>query len=292
MAFENIVGNDKIKQILEEIIQSGSYLHSYLFEGETGIGKILFAKEFAQNILKCSMELDSNNHPDLSIIKPDGNSIKIEQIRLLQTKIIEKPIISNRKVYIIDECETMTKEAQNCLLKTLEEPPEYAIIILICSNENMLLSTIKSRCTKISFQKISKEEIQNFLETHGLFKNITENMLDAINGSIGKAYKIKEKEELYEQLEKILENIDTYDKIEFIKNAESLYKEKDNITDALEYINVILFKKAKADDRFLNCIQYVEKAKNKLKQNANYDMTLDDMLFHLWEEVNENYNRS
>ncbi|MBR6033979.1 MAG: DNA polymerase III subunit [Clostridia bacterium] len=294
MAFENIVGNDKVKQILEEVIQSGNYLHSYLFEGETGIGKILFAKEFAKYILEYEndLQLDNNNHPDLSIIEPEGNSIKIEQIRLLQTKIIEKPIISKRKVYIIDECETMTKEAQNCLLKTLEEPPEYAIIILICSNENLLLSTIKSRCTKISFQKISNDEMKRFVETNELFKNISDSMLYAINGSIGKAYQIKEKQELYKQLEKILENIDAYDKIEFIKNAENLYKEKDSITDALEYINVILFKKAKADDRFLNCIQHVEKAKIKLKQNANYDMTIDDMLFHLWEEVNENYNRS
>ncbi len=292
MAFEKIIGNDKIKQMLGETILSGNYLHSYLFEGEEGIGKIIFAKEFSKGILEYKNDIENNNHPDLNIIEPDGNSIKIEQIRMLQTKIIEKPILAKRKVYIIDKSETMTKEAQNCLLKTLEEPPEFAVIILICSNENMLLSTIKSRCTKVAFQKISKEEMKQFIEKNGLFKHISESMLEAINGSIGNAYKIKENQDSYEKTEKILEKIDTYDKIEFVKNAEYLYKEKDSITDVLEYINVILFEKAKTDDRFINCIQYVEKAKNKLKQNANFDMTIDDMLFHLWEEVNENNNRS
>ena len=86
-----------------------------------------------------------------------GNSVKIEQIRWLQKKIQEKPILSDKKVCIIDNAETMTTEAQNCLLKTLEEPPEFATIILIGTNENAFLSTIKSRCMILKFRPIEEE---------------------------------------------------------------------------------------------------------------------------------------
>lgn len=98
----------------------------------------------------------------------DGKSIKIEQIRYVQEKIAEKPIASNKKVYIINNSDTMTKEAQNCLLKTLEEPPEYAVIILVLANENNMLNTIKSRCTKIMFNPLSKEEIIHYFNSNGL----------------------------------------------------------------------------------------------------------------------------
>ena len=98
----------------------------------------------------------------------DGKSIKIEQIRYMQEKIAEKPITSNKKIYIIDNSDTMTKEAQNCLLKTLEEPPEYAVIILLVSNENNILNTIKSRCTKILFNPLSKEELLYYLNQNDI----------------------------------------------------------------------------------------------------------------------------
>ena len=98
----------------------------------------------------------------------DGKSIIIEQIRYMQEKIAEKPIASNKKVYIINNSDTMTKEAQNCLLKTLEEPPEYAVIILVLANENNMLNTIKSRCTKIMFNPLSKEEIIHYFNSNGL----------------------------------------------------------------------------------------------------------------------------
>ena len=139
--FENILGNDSIKNMLKQTIISGQISHSYLMIGIPGIGKKLIAHKYAKAILclgenqicdtcKSCTEFDTNNHPDFLCVEPDGNSIKIEQIRELQKRIQEKPIISNKKVYIIDNADLMTKEAQNCLLKTLEEPPEFAIIIL------------------------------------------------------------------------------------------------------------------------------------------------------------------
>ena len=183
--FDEIIGNEQIKGELRKSLKENKVSHSYMFVGIEGIGKQMTAKAFAQMILcineeergcqKCKscIEFQSHNHPDFLYIEPDGNSIKIEQIRYLQRKIQEKPIISDRKVYIINDADKMTKEAQNCLLKTLEEPPEYALIILILSNENKLLNTIKSRCTKISFNKLTSEDLQTYSRTNNLEINDT-----------------------------------------------------------------------------------------------------------------------
>ena len=172
--FEKLIGNDQIKESLEEAINSNNISHSYIFTGIQGIGKRLFAREYAKNIMcinsgKCNEECDSclkfnsNSNTDFQEIEPDGKSIKIEQIRKMQEHVSKKPIISNRKVYIINDAEQMTEEAQNCLLKTLEEPPQYAVIILIASNENKLLATIKSRCVTIKFNRISDGELKKKL---------------------------------------------------------------------------------------------------------------------------------
>ena len=141
--FEKIIGNEHIKESLIKAVNSSSVSHSYLFIGKSGIGKKLFAKELAKKVMclgdetcESCVKFEAGSNPDFQIIVPDGRTLKIEQIRNLQARIIEKPIISNKKVYIIDDAECMSEEAQNCLLKTLEEPPEYAMIILISSNEN------------------------------------------------------------------------------------------------------------------------------------------------------------
>ena len=184
--FNNIIGNKKNKELLNQIVNTNNIAHSYMFIGKESIGKLLFAKEFAKGILcldkekkpceKCKscIELDTSNNPDFCIIEPDGKSIKIEQIRELIKKVYEKPVVSNRKAYIINDSECMTKEAQNSLLKTLEEPPEYVTIILIASNENIFLPTIKSRCTKIPFNKLSVDELEKILKNKYKFFNIPE----------------------------------------------------------------------------------------------------------------------
>ena len=114
-----------------------------------------------------------------------------------KNKVAEKPVNSGKKVYIINDADLMTKEAQNCLLKTLEEPPEYIVIILIVSNENKMLTTIKSRCMKMYFEKVSDDEIRNFLANQCEVQNITRNMLKVCDGSIGKCFDIKNKLEDY-----------------------------------------------------------------------------------------------
>ncbi|MGN1327933.1 MAG: DNA polymerase III subunit delta' [Clostridia bacterium] len=182
MNFDGIIGNNKIKKELEENVKNGNISHSYMFLGQEGIGKRQIAIEFAKMILCLSeknracdicnscIKFKSNNNPDFTILEPDGNSLKIAQIRDIQEKIYEKPIVSNKKVFIIDDSDKMTEEAQNSLLKTLEEPPEYIVIILITSNENKLLNTIKSRCLKISFNNIPTEEMTEYITKNQIMR--------------------------------------------------------------------------------------------------------------------------
>lgn len=295
--FENILGNDQIKNMLKQAIDKKKISHSYLMIGTEGIGKRLLATEFAKAILclsenkicnncKSCIEFDSNNNPDFLCLEPEGNSIKIEQIRELQKRIQEKPIISTKKVYIINDAELMTTEAQNCLLKTLEEPPEFATIILIGSNENAFLTTIKSRCMILHFNQIEDFLLKKYLKENYQIKDITKNMLDLFQGSIGKAISLKDKQEQYYCLEEIIDKLNKNDLIDILKLAEILYKSKEDIFEILDYMNIILLKMAKQNYLYTNCIQIVENTKKRLKQNANYDMCIDNMLFNMWEEVN------
>ena len=294
--FQNILGNENIKKLLQEALKNNQVSHSYLFVGNSGIGKKMIAKEFAKGILclnddnkycdncKSCLEFDGNNNPDFSIIEPDGNVLKIDQVREMQKKVQEKPIISKRKVYIINDADKMKSEAQNALLKTLEEPPEFVTIILVGENENAFLPTIKSRCMILHFNNIQNKDMVEFLKSNYDI-DVTQNMLDVFQGSIGKAIELKDKQEDYKIIEDAINNIEKEDLIDFTKKLEILYNSKDEIIDMLDYINILLLKKAKNNIKYTDCIKIVENTKRRITQNANYDMSIDNMLFNMWEEV-------
>ena len=295
--FEQILGNKKITEQLTNSIKIGNISHSYLFLGTQGIGKKMIAKEFAKMILctsedkycgvcKSCIEFDTDNNPDFSIIEPDGNSIKIDQIREFQKKVSEKPIISQRKVYIINDSDKMTVEAQNCLLKTLEEPPEFVTIILVGTNENAFLSTIKSRCMILHFEEISEEEILKYLEENYQIKINSQIMIKAFQGSIGKAIELKDKQEQYEKIENLIYGLEKMDVVDLVNKAEFLYLSKDDKTEILDYMEVILMNIAKTSNKYAQTIEIVEQTKKRLAANANYDMSIDNMLFKIWETVN------
>lgn len=302
MSFEKIIGNEKIKKYLIQSIEEKNILHSYLFLGTDGIGKFLFAKEFAKYILckeskisdcacKSCICFDTKNHPDFSIINESGDTIKVEYIREVIEKIIEKPIVSDRKVYIINACEKMTKEAQNCLLKTLEEPPEFVTIILISANENLILNTIKSRCASIKFNSIEKEDLEKYITDNLEYQNLTENLLKYFDGSIGKAINTQDKEEDFLEIERIIKSVNEKDLIDFMQPTKILY-DKENIFEYLNYIIVCLYEEAKYNKNFLNCIKYVNECITRLKANGYLDMNVDILLFNIWGEINENSSRS
>lgn len=299
MLFDELIGNNKAKETLEKTIQNKHILHSYLFIGPEGIGKKQFAIRFSKAILcteedkpcgKCKscIELEGNNNPDFELIESDGK-IKIEQIRMMQNKIAEKPIISGRKVYLIDNSDTMTQEAQNCLLKTLEEPPEYITIILIASNENKILNTIKSRCSKVNFQKIDDVEIKEYISKNIPNLSVNDNMLKMYGGSVAKAINLQDKIDIYEKVEEVAKKLESKDLLEVFSESEVLYKEKEEIKNILEYMNLLFLEKIKEDSKrqnYLNAIRIVEKVKKNLEANSNYDMSIDKLLLEIWEEIN------
>ena len=299
--FNNIIGNNENKINLKKLIENNNISHSYIFSGMSGIGKFLFAKEFAKAILclnpdikqrpcgfcKACESIENGNNPDIIIIDEHDENIKIEQIRELTNNVLEKPIQSERKIYIINNSENMRSDAQNSLLKTLEEPPEYAIIILVTSNDNLLLNTIKSRCIKIPFQKLSDEEIMEYFNKNN--GNIEPKLLRAFNGSIEKAINIMDKKEIYEDVEEIFENIENYNELQIINLKDKVFKDKDEVFSILDYINTIFYYKTlhniQKADRYEKCIEIIEATKLRLKRNSNYDMTIDNCLLAIWEVI-------
>lgn len=292
-----IKGNIKIRTELEKIVQNNNILHSYLFLGKDGIGKSKIAEEFAKKILCLTKEencnckscicFETHNHPDMKIVNQESETIKINTVREMIQDIYEKPIQSDKKIYIINDCDKMTKEGQNSLLKTLEEPPEYIVIILIASNSDMILNTIKSRCTKITFEELKNDEIQEILKEKEISTDVPNNVYELFNGSIGKALKILEKNEDYKQLDEFVNSIEKMDKLEFLTQSKSIFI-KEEINEILEYIIVLLFHLGHKnnDIRYLNCTYIIQETINHLKSNSNFDMSIDDMLFKVWEEVN------
>ena len=218
------------------------------------------------------------------IIDEEERSIKTEAIRQIIKNIYEKPIKSNRKIYIINDSEKMTKEAQNTLLKTLEEPPEYTIIILITSNENMLLNTIKSRCAKVEFNKLNTEEIINVLKQKGIEVDL--NLLKFSEGSVKKTLQLLDKKEILGSIINIFSNIEKWSALDFLNTKDLLFKDKDLVYDILDYINIVIFNNIKENYKYVNCIQIIEDTKERLRKNSNYDMSIDNLLLKMWEEIN------
>ena len=295
--FNDIIGNEQNKELLKQVVNNNNIAHSYMFIGQDSIGKLLFAKSFAKAILcsnntkpcnecKSCIEFDTSNNPDFKLITPDGNNIKIEQIRELTKAVYEKPIVSNRKVYIIDNSNLMTKEAQNSLLKTLEEPPEYVTIILISSNENLFLPTIKSRCTKILFNNLKNEELKLILKEKYNYINIPEIVLKIADGSVERAVELRDKEKEYESIQRMFSDLENINIIDLINSKEELFKDKEEVNKILEYINLIFFDKIEKNIKYVKCMKIIEDTKDRLKKNSNYDMTIDNFIITVWEEIN------
>ena len=295
--FKDILGNNENKKILDNTVKKGQVIHSYMFVGKAGIGKFLFAKEFAKAILcngenkpcqKCAscISFEGENNPDITIINEKEKSIKTETIKEMVKSVYEKPIKSSKKVYIINDSEKMTKEAQNSLLKTLEEPPEYIVIILITETDNVLLNTIRSRCTKIKFHNLKEDEIKRILQEKYSIENISDSLLELADGSIQKALEVYGKEDFYNSIKDIFSSIEKIDLIDLLNIKEDIFKNKEDVLNILDYINIVVFNKSKDDIKYAQCINIIEDTKLRLKKNSNYDMTIDNMLLKLWEEIN------
>ena len=310
MYFEKIRGQRFAKKYLSNSIKSNMISHAYMFEGPSGVGKNTMARELAATLL--DME-NLFNSPDYIEITPDGNSIKIAQIRKLQSDILVKPYKSY-KIYVIDEAQKMTVEAQNALLKTLEEPPKYAIIILITNNKESLLDTIKSRCEIIKFTPIPLVEVADYLTQIGVDKNIASLLANFSRGSMQKAIELSESEDVHimrDEVQKYVETFLTGSMLDIMDIQSSIEKYKDNITNVLDllvnYFRDIMMVKENVDssmiinlDRLVfiknmstkitysqlsKIIDIIEETKNKLRSNCNFNISIQVMTLNIYEVI-------
>ena len=273
--FEDILGNDDVKKYLTNCIENKNFSHSYIFSGIKGVGKYSFAKDFAKCILEDSMMQDYYE------LGPDGKSIKVSQIRELQNVINIKPTFSKKSVYIIDDADLMTIEAQNSLLKTLEEPPEYAVIILIVHNERSILSTVKSRCVNIKFSKLSDKDIKKYLLKKDLnFEDKNINVFKVLDGSLNNIDFIRDDYDELLKLTVFVTNLKKNKVINFFQEASVFYDNHDKIIRLLEYLNILLF-----ENSYFQLIEIVEKTKNKILMNNNFEMCIDYMILNFIEEL-------
>ncbi|MFH5186718.1 DNA polymerase III subunit delta' [Paenibacillus sp. TAB 01] len=179
MSFQSIQGQEQVKRILQNSLRTDKVSHAYIFTGPSGTGRRQMALAFAQALycqvlpddacgecLDCR-KVEHGNHPDLHWVRPDGASIKIEQIRELQKQFSYKAGSSGLKMYVLEDADKMTVQAANSLLKFLEEPASRVVAVLITDNGNALLPTIKSRAQWIPFSPMSRHKMVAVLEQEG-----------------------------------------------------------------------------------------------------------------------------
>lgn len=317
--FNEIVGHKEIIKHLQNSITLGKVSHAYIVSGENGSGKSLLASAFAMTLqcqkkgadpcLECSSckRALSQNHPDIIFVTSEkSNSIGIEDIR---TQVIDdvaiKPYCSSYKVYIIRGAEKLTLQAQNALLKTIEEPPAYAVILLLTSNQDALLPTITSRCVKLSLRPVHESMVKDFLMETMHIPDYQASM-DAVfsQGNIGKAKKMAESNEFNYMTEKalrILKKSKDLEWNELMDMLKELTQDKESVFEYLDlYImwfrDVLLYKATKDVDGLvfktqLNSIKErakqssyegvekildaIGKAKERLQANVNFDLAME-----------------
>jgi len=200
-----IIGHQKQWQFLRKSLELGKRAHAYLFSGETQLGKKKFALEFAKLINGENFDF---GHPDLILIEPyEGREIQIIQIRELIQKLSLKPYSAFLKVAMIDQAHLMNSEAQNCFLKTLEEPKGNTILILITEAPETLFPTIRSRCEIIKFYPVKISEIENYLESQGISKEKSKAIARLSLGRPGLAIDFLTNPQKLENQKKIIEEL-------------------------------------------------------------------------------------
>ncbi len=286
--FKEIVGHKEIIRHLQNAIQLGKVSHAYIFSGETGSGKQLLADTFAMTLqcekkeinpcMTCSSckKAATGNHPDIiHVTHEKPNSIGIEDIRTQLIDDVEiKPYCSSYKIYIVPEAEKLTLQAQNALLKTIEEPPVYAVILLLTSNMDALLPTITSRCVKLSLRPVNEIMVKEYLMKELHLPDYQAQINAAMaQGNVGKAKAISESEEISlvtEQALRILQKSDELEMHELIEMTKQLAASKDNIFEYLDVLimwfrDVLLFKATKDVDGlvFKDQLNYIKERANR-----------------------------
>ena len=201
MSFDDILGHSRQVRILKSMLRSGQLPHAFLFSGIEGIGKrtvatgfvkalncLTLSDDFCGQCLQCR-KIDKQIHPDVQVVEPlpEKKGLIIEQIRSLQQEIIFKPLEGKKKAVIIDQAEKMNASVANCLLKTLEEPPEDTVLVLIAHAVSDMLPTVLSRCQRLHFSPLSDGDISSLLAGQGMDAQQTARLLPLAQGSLQRA---------------------------------------------------------------------------------------------------------
>lgn len=325
--FTDIIGQEQIKEHLQNAISMNKVSHAYIINGERSSGKEFIAKVFAMTLQcekgetescgechSCKQAL-SGNQPDIIFVSHDKpNTIGVEDIRTqINNDIAIKPYSSPHKVYIMNEGEKMTVQAQNALLKTLEEPPEYAVILILTANVDTLLPTILSRCVVLNMKPVPDKQVKKYLMEELEIPDYKANICVAFaRGNIGKAKMLatsEEFEKVKEEAITLVKYINDMEISEIVKAIKKISEYKFDVTDYLDilsvwYRDVLLFKATKDANSliFRDELQYIRKvadrstyegieiivkalqqAKRRLDANVNFDLTMELLLLTIQE---------
>lgn len=325
--FSDIIGHKEIIGHFRNAIDSGKVSHAYILNGPERSGKMMLAEAFAMALqcegegarpcLSCHSCLQalSKNQPDIIYLRHEKpGTISVDDVRSqINNDIAIKPYRSAHKVYIVDEAEKMNQQAQNALLKTLEEPPAYAVILLLTVNAEAFLPTILSRCITLSLKPVADAEVQSYLMRHLQVPDYKAQVCVAFaQGNVGKAIQLAENESFNElksatlKLVKRIDDVEFYEMIDAVKQISDLKLQIDDFFDLLMvwYRDVLLFK-ATADVNSLifkneihdikkiatrssysgieTILSALENAKRRLHANVNFDLTIELLLLTMKE---------
>jgi len=325
VTFENFIGQEHIKTHFKEAGSSDKTGHAYILEGMKGSGKRTLAKLFAMTLLceagdnkpcmqchSCKMAL-SEGHPDIITVTHEKPAvISVDEIRRqVVGDVLIRPYYGKKKIYIIPDAEKMNVNAQNSLLKTIEEPPDFAVLLLLTDSRQSLLPTINSRCVYFALRQLSNADVGDYLMTKkGIPEKEARVFASLSQGSIGRAMEISESEEFikdYEETISFLKRSKDMPVSEILGFAKELAGNKENIgtiTDIilLWYRDILMCKAAgrAVSLTFVNETEYIEQKarqseyedlnkvflsldalKERLKANAGTEASMDMLLLGL-----------
>ncbi len=325
--FSDVLGHEQTILHMKHAIEMDKVSHAYIISGEKGSGKKLLADLFAQTLQcerkgtepcmecqSCKQALSLNQPDIIRVMHEKPNTISVEDIRTqINGDIMIRPYSSPYKIYIVDEAEKLSVQAQNALLKTIEEPPVYAVLLLLTTNAGMLLQTIRSRCVILELKPVSSPMVKNYLMEQLEVPEYHADICTAFaQGNVGKAKRLALSDSFSEMLEhalhlvKYIHDMEVVDMISDLKRINTYKMEINDYLDLLTvwYRDVLMFKATRDADSLifshelisirekaqkssyegLECIiKSLEKAKIRLNANVNFDMALELLLLTMKE---------
>jgi DNA polymerase-3 subunit delta' len=319
MSFSDIIGQTAPVSVLRRSLATGRIAHAYIFNGIEGCGKRKTALAFVEAIFcngvdSCGScpacrKVAGLQHPDLHIIEPEGAFIKIDQIRDLQKELSYRPFEAQKKVCIMEAADRLNPAAANAFLKTLEEPPGSALLILLTSNMGAVLPTILSRCQSLSFNPLSLDAIEEYLYKTGVPSETARISASLAGGSLQKALEISKDNSIQKRGE-ILKKIGSLSQEEIttlFTLAEELGNEREKTLEILDMLTLFwrdvllmqsglsepvncdilsLLKKETAhttSEKTMNKIELISRARKALQRNVNPRLALEVLFMGLAE---------